>query len=120
MKRTKSDKLFAKQKAKYRRSSSWSTFRAEMIHANPVNCLTGLPYSGTCTLHHKVKCTTIEQYMDKDCSKYSVLQSSQHSLLHELARLKAAPGSILAQIQEIIRPIVGDDWIYNGGQSNGF
>lgn len=112
MKRKHVKNQFAEQKQQYRKSKEWAALRKEaLIHFGDINPLTGLPFSGTRTLHHKRKCTDIEDYESTDLSEFIVLQSSQHNLLHELARLKSKKGSPLDKIKKIIKPLIGEEWV---------
>ena len=103
---------FTQQKKAYRRSKTWHEFRDKVLAEHgDINQLTGLPFSGQKTCHHKRKSKNIEEYMDTDISDFIILQSSQHTILHKLASLKCAPGSPLSAIKEIIKPLIGDEWL---------
>ena len=49
--------------------------------------------------------------MSTDMNDFIMLQSLQHSILHDLARFRSKKGSPLDKIKKIIEPLIGEEWI---------
>lgn len=85
-KKPRAPKLPSREKAAFRKTRAWQDFRQEMIGANDYAChICGMRYEDrpqTLTVHHRIKCTTMEQYANLDPARFWLLCRPCHDWIH--------------------------------------